>query len=53
MKVKNTIKLKNSLEGFNNRLDQVEEKISKFDRLAEFIPWSGKKRKNSKSRDSL
>lgn len=30
MKVKNTIELKKSLEGFSNRLDQVEEKISKL-----------------------
>lgn len=30
MKLKNTIELKNSLEGFNNRLDQGEERWVNF-----------------------
>lgn len=44
MKVKHTIELKKSLEGFNNKLDQVEEKISKLeDRPLEIIQPEKKK----------
>lgn len=37
----NTVnKLKNTLEGFNNRLDEAEEEISKVKYMAKKLTWS-------------
>ena len=51
--LKNTAtELKNSLQGFNSRLDEAEDRISRFKgRAVEFI--RGAKRKMKKSEDSL
>lgn len=35
------IEPKNSLEGFNSRLDQIEEKINKLEYMSWEIEWKG------------
>ena len=46
--LKNIAKLKNSVEGFNSRLDQVKERISKIEHSAVEVILSGKSKERIK-----
>ena len=46
--LKNIAKLKNSVEGFNSRLDQVKERISKIEQSAVEVILSGKSKERIK-----